>query len=257
MSLDYLTSPLLEPFRHGFFLRRGGKSEGVYGHLNCGLHTQDNPKNVRYNRSLVAHALGIEPQNLFTAYQMHSAKVTTIDHPLPKCLVKVDGLVTKSKSIALGVLTADCQPILFADKEAGVIGAAHAGWRGTLAGIIENTVAAMLDQGARRDCIRAVIGPTISQEKYEVGPEFREEFLYKDPKSQHFFGRNSHGQLVFDLPQYGMIRLHRARIQRAACLRHCTYSDPANYFSYRRNCHEGQPATGLLISVITAQTNLS
>ena len=252
MTLNCLTSSKLEPFQHGFFTRQGGYSKGDYSGLNCGLRSQDSPENIRANRNLVAQSFGIEPQNLFTPYQVHSATVKILDHPLPDGQVRVDGLVTKSKTIALGVLTADCQPILFADREMEIVAAAHAGWQGSLAGIVENTLAAMIELGARRERIQAVIGPAISQENYEVGGEFRDEFLHKDPDSQPYFDKNSMGRWIFDLPAYGMMCLSRAGVQNAECMAQCTYGDPVRYFSYRRNHHHGRSTTGLMISVIMA-----
>ena len=252
MTPQFETSPLLLPFRHGFFARTGGWSEGDYSSLNCGQRSDDDPGRVRRNRETVALTLGAAPGNLFTGYQIHSADVAVLEHRLPAGRIKADALVTKIPSAAIGVLTADCQPVLLADPDSGVVGAAHAGWRGALAGLLENTVDAMAAQGAARSRIRAVIGPAISQENYEVGPEFKDRFLRTDPESRRFFRRDSQGRLVFDLPGYGLMRLGRAGIQDAEWTGNCTYADSARYFSYRRSRHENREATGLLISVIVA-----
>ncbi len=250
MNPEFSVSAELQPFRHGFFARVGGSSEGDYDSLNCGLSTDDDPGRVRLNRAKAARSLDADPRKLFTGHQVHSAKASVIRDTPPNGPIKADGLVTKVPSIAIGVLSADCQPVLFADPESGVIGAAHAGWRGALAGIIENTVDAMINEGAGRGRIRAVIGPAISKDNYQVGPEFQEEFIGKDPESERCFGRDRQGRLVFDLPRYGLMRLARAGIRNRKWIGHCTYADSERYFSYRRGRHENRTSTGLLISVI-------
>lgn len=252
MTAEFTQSRLLHGIRHGFFSRNGGGSKGVYASLNCGERSGDRPESVRRNRGLVAGRLGVDPARLISGRQTHSTRVSVItDAPLNET-PQSDGLVTRASGIALAVLSADCMPILFADSAAGVVGAAHAGWRGALAGVIEETVAAMVRLGSRRRQIRAAVGPAISRENYEVGPEFKDEFLSKDPSSARFFGRDAAGRLVFDLPRYGLDLLGRARICEAHWIGHCTYADPARYFSYRRSRHNSETGTGLLIAAIAA-----
>ena len=181
MTLEIVTSDLLAPIRHGFFSRRGGASSGIFEGLNCGVGSSDQREAVLINRARAAEAMGAEPDHLIGMHQVHSAEVAVVealpqDPQAPR--PRVDALVTATPGLVLSVLTADCQPVLFADAEAGVIGAAHAGWRGTLDGVLEATVEAMLALGARREAICAVIGPTISQRAYEVGPEFFEDFMF-------------------------------------------------------------------------------
>ena len=250
MTLDIITAPSLQPLRHGFFSRIGGASSGVFAGLNCGFGSSDQSEIVAINRARVAAGMGVVPGHLTGVHQVHSADVITTDAPLdPK--PQADGLVTATPGVALSVLTADCQPILFADHTAGVIGACHAGWQGALGGVIENTVAAMVRLGAQASRIAAVIGPTISQRAYEVGPEFRDRFLSVDDASARFFVQGKGDRLQFDLPAYGLHRLRRAGVGQADWTRHCTYSDPVRFFSYRRSVHDKDPDYGRLIAAIT------
>ena len=249
MTLEILTSDSLAPLRHGFFTRRGGASSGVFAGLNCGPGSSDQSEIVTINRARVAQAMAVEPANLVTVHQVHSADVVTVDGPLAE-RPRADAMVTATPGVALGVLTADCQPVLFADTGAGVIGAAHAGWRGALDGVLEATAAAMEGLGAARDRITAVIGPSISQAAYEVGPEFLETFAADDPGNTRFFANGEDGRYLFDLPGYGLERLRAAGVGRAEWTRHCTYADPARFFSYRRACHAGEADYGRLISAI-------
>ncbi|SMX39152.1 peptidoglycan editing factor PgeF [Maliponia aquimaris] len=249
MTLEIITSDSLAPLRHGFFTRRGGASSGIFSGLNCGPGSTDQAEIVAINRARVADAMQVAPGMLTTLHQVHSAEALTVTGPLPDPRPKADALVTATPDIALGVLTADCQPVLFADPAAGVIGAAHAGWRGARDGVLEATVDAMLALGATRDGIRAVIGPTISQLAYEVGPEFFEDFIVDDPRNTRFFAGGRGDRLHFDLPAYGLHRLREAGVE-AEWTRHCTYSDPDRFYSYRRATHAGQADYGRLISVI-------
>jgi YfiH family protein len=180
---------------------------------------------------------------------VHSADVVTVDAPLAE-RPRADAMVTATPGVALGVLTADCQPVLFADSDAGVIGAAHAGWRGALDGVLEATVAAMEGLGAARGRITAVIGPSISQAAYEVGPEFLEDFMAEDPDYIRFFANGENGRYQVDLPAVGLHCLRRAGVGHAEWTRHCTYADAARFYSYRRATHEGEADYGRLISVI-------
>ncbi|MHA6325376.1 peptidoglycan editing factor PgeF [Roseivivax sp. CAU 1753] len=249
MTLDIITSDTLAPMRHGFFSRRGGASSGVFHGLNCGTGSTDQSEMVRINRARAAAAMEVPPEALATVHQVHSAEVVTVTDGLPDPRPCADAMVTATPGIALGVLTADCQPILFADAHAGVIGAAHAGWRGTLDGVLEATIAAMEALGATRQNLRAVIGPTISQRNYEVGPDFLESFVAEDPEYVRFFAGGAGDRMHFDLPAFGLHRLRQAGIT-AEWTRHCTYADPARFYSYRRATHAKEADYGRLISVI-------
>lgn len=249
MTLEIITDGNLEAFRHGFFTRKGGASSGVYESLNCGRGSSDQSEVVAINRSRVAEATGVAPDALVSVHQYHSADVLTLQEP-PEGSPKADAMVTNQPGLALGILTADCQPVLFGDPEAKVIGAAHAGWAGALAGVLENTVDAMVALGARREAIRAVIGPCISQRAYEVGPEFFDRFYDADPENARYFANGNGDKMQFDLPGFGLSCLRRAGVF-AEWTRHCTYSDPDRFFSYRRATHQGEPDYGRLIATIS------
>ncbi|EPX81498.1 peptidoglycan editing factor PgeF [Litoreibacter arenae] len=249
MTLEILTADSLAPVKHGFFTRKGGASSGVFAGLNCGQGSSDQTEAVLTNRARVADAMQVAPDHLVSVHQCHSADVVVVDGPLPD-KPKADGMVCATKGVALGILTADCQPVLFADTDAGVIGAAHAGWGGALAGVLENTVDAMIGLGAKRDNIRAVIGPCISQAAYEVGPEYFDRFYDEDPENARFFANGGGDKMLFDLPGYGLHRLRTAGVQ-AEWTRHCTYSDPARFYSYRRSVHKMEADYGRLIATIT------
>ncbi|THD84932.1 peptidoglycan editing factor PgeF [Aliigemmobacter aestuarii] len=250
MTLEVLTSDLLEGVRHGFFTRRGGASSGIFTGLNCGPGSSDQAEIVSINRARVAEAMGVPADHLATLHQVHSADVVRVTGPLAEPRPRADAMVTATPGLCLGVLTADCQPVLFSDREGGVIGAAHAGWRGTRDGVLEATITAMEDLGARRDRIVAAIGPTISQAAYEVGPEFVEGFLDDDPETARFFANGQGDRALFDLPGYALWRMRRAGIGATEWTRHCTYRDPQRFFSYRRATHAGEVDYGRLISVI-------
>ncbi len=251
MTLDIITADSLSPLRHGFFSRRGGASSGVFQGLNCGLGSTDQHEAVTINRTRVANAMGVPLAAIAGVHQVHSADVVTITDPAQTAdRPKADALVTATKGVALSVLTADCQPVLFADHDAGVIGAAHAGWKGALGGVLEATVEAMEALGAKRANIRAVIGPTISQRAYEVGPELFETFIDEDPSFARFFAQGEGDRMLFDLPALGLYRLRQAGVAQAEWTRHCTYSDAARFFSYRRTTHAKEVDYGRLIAVI-------
>jgi YfiH family protein len=250
MTLEILTSELLSPVRHGFFTRRGGASSGVFHGLNCGLGSSDQSEIVRINRHRVADAMDVAPEDLATIYQVHSADALTLDSPPEQGTVKADAMVTATPGLALGVLTADCQPVLFSDPEAGVIGAAHAGWKGALGGVLEATLERMEELGADRARIVAAIGPTISQQAYEVGPEFLETFLAEDSESARFFANGTGDRYHFDLVGYSLNRLRTAGIADVEWIRRCTYSEPERFYSYRRSVHNKEADYGRLISVI-------
>ncbi len=249
MTLDIITSDLLSPLRHGFFGRGGGASSGVFAGLNCGMGSSDQHEAVAINRERVALAMGAEAASLAGVHQVHSADAVTVTHA-PEPPPKADALVTATPGVVLSVLTADCQPVLFADRDAGVIGAAHAGWRGALDGVLEATIEAMEALGARREDSAAVIGPSISQRAYEVGPEFFETFIAEDPDYGRFFAQGDGDRLLFDLPGFGLHRLRAAGIGQATWTRHCTYSDPDRFFSYRRSVHRREADYGRLIAAI-------
>lgn len=248
MMLEIITSDALPP-RHGFFTRKGGASSGIFAGLNCGTGSSDQAEIVAINRTRVAEAMGVTPDALVTVNQVHSPDVVTVTGPLAD-RPRADAMVTAMPGLALAVLTADCQPVLFADAQAGVIGAAHAGWRGALDGVLEATVAAMEALGARREAISAVIGPCISQAAYEVGPEFLDAFRDDDPANTRFFANGAGDRLLFDLPGFGLHRLRTAGVGQAEWVRHCTYRDSERFYSFRRTTHSGEADYGRLISVI-------
>ena len=250
MTLEILTSDLLSPVRHGFFSRRGGASSGIFSGLNCGYGSSDQTDVVTVNRSRVADAMAVAPDALIGVHQVHSPTVLTVDAPITGEKPKADAVVTATPGLALTILTADCQPVLFADPNANVIGAAHAGWRGALDGVLEATLEAMVALGARREDTIAVIGPTISQRAYEVGPEFLDDFAADSPDNMRFFVNGQGDRLHFDLPAFGLHRLRAAGIGQAEWTRHCTYSDPERFYSYRRSTHAKEADYGRLISAI-------
>lgn len=249
MTLEIITADALKEVRHGFFTRRGGASSGVFAGLNCGQGSSDQSEIVEINRGRVADAMAVAADDLVTVHQVHSAQVVQVDAALPQ-RPKADAMVTATPGLALGILTADCQPVLFADHSAGVIGAAHAGWRGALDGVLEATLEAMEALGAQRADTVAVIGPTISQRAYEVGPEFLDAFMADDIDNQRFFANGQNDRYLFDLPAFGLHRLRSIGVGHAEWTRHCTYCDPDRFYSYRRTTHNGEADYGRLISVI-------
>lgn len=252
MTLEILTANSLSAHKHGFFTRHGGASSGIFAGLNCGFGSSDQTSAVTLNRNHVAEAMDVPVENLASVHQYHSAEVVIIDQPLGAERPKADAMVTGTTGIALGILTADCAPVLFADPETGVIGAAHAGWQGALGGVLEATLDAMETLGATRENITAVIGPCISQAAYEVGLDFMARFTAEDPDNARFFAAGTADRVQFDLPAYALHRLHHAGVGDAEWSHHCTYSDPARFYSYRRCVHEKQVDYGRLISVIRA-----
>ncbi|MEM9048027.1 MAG: peptidoglycan editing factor PgeF [Pseudomonadota bacterium] len=244
-----ITSPLLKPAPHGFFGRAGGVSLGIYASLNCGPGAGDDPDAVACNRARVAAHLGVRPHALLTLHQIHSPTVLTVTEPFggegPGGRPRADAMVTTQPGLALGALAADCAPVLFFSP--GVIGAAHAGWRGALAGVLEATIAAMLGLGAKN--IRATIGPCISQRAYEVGPEFLDAFLAEDPNHAGFFAGGAGDRMRFDLPGFCLARLRAAGVE-ADWTGHCTYAHPDRFFSYRRTTHRREADYGRMISAI-------
>ena len=238
--------------RHGFFTREGGYSSGIYASLNCGFGSGDDKTTVARNRALVGQKLGVGNEQLLTTWQHHSSDTIAVTAPWdPMAPPRGDAIVTTTPGIAIAILSADCAPILFADPEAGVIGAAHAGWKGAVGGVTDSTIAAMEKLGASRARTTAVIGPTISQVAYEVGPEFFERFMDEDRTSRRFFKssqRSDHH--MFDLPGYIARRLADAGIMTVVDLGVCTYREEERFFSYRRATHRRHDNYGRQISAI-------
>ena len=252
--LDSIQSPdlALPGISHGFFTRAGGVSEGIYKSLNGGLGSNDDPGTVAENRRRMARTLGLAPEHLLSLYQIHSADVVTVMEPWSSAeRPRADAMVTRVPGLALAIGTADCGPVLFADATTGVIGAAHAGWKGAFTGVLEATLAAMEALGATRPNIVAVLGPTIRHTAYEVGPEFAARFREVHPGWDAFFTPSAReGHFMFDLPAYIGDRLTKAGVGRFADLGLCTYADEARFFSYRRTTHRGEADYGRLIAAI-------
>jgi polyphenol oxidase len=242
----------LAGLRHAFFTRDGGVSGGVYQSLNGGPGSDDVSANVAENRARMAAALGVRPQCFLTAYQVHSPDVVTIEKPWPPSdRPRADAIVTRTPGLAIGVTTADCGPVLFADARSRVIGAAHAGWRGALTGVLEATIAAMEACGADRAHIAAALGPTIRQPNYEVGPEFVARFTAADPANGRFFKPSTRADhALFDLAGYIAARLAAAGVGQIEDLGHCTYADSTRFFSYRRSTHQGEADYGRHVNAI-------
>lgn len=250
----FITSPDLaaEPgIRHAFFTREGGVSTGIYASLNGGLGSADDPAAIAANRARMAAHFEVEPSHLVSIHQVHSADAELVTGPWPGERPRADAMVTIASGVALGISTADCGPILFADSEARVIGAAHAGWKGAFTGIVGATVTAMEKLGARRERILAVLGPTIGPRAYEVGPEFIERFKQENATYARFFHASERpAHAMFDLPAFIALRAQEAGIGRFVDLALCTYSDEARFYSYRRTTHRKEPDYGRLISAI-------
>jgi YfiH family protein len=238
--------------RHAFFTRRGGVSEGLFGSLNCGFGSGDAPQKVADNRAIAMALLGLTADRLVTVRQIHSAEVVIVERPWRRERTpSADGLVTAAPGIALGVLAADCAPILLHDPVARVIGAAHGGWRGALGGIVDATIARMAELGAERSRIRAAIGPCIGRRSYEVGPEFPQLFAADDPGNIRFFvPAVCSGRFLFDLAGYIAHRLSHAGIARVEVIAHDTVIEQEQFFSYRRACLRGERAFGRGLSAI-------
>jgi YfiH family protein len=247
-----ITHELLDGVPHGFFPREGGVSTGLYAGLNCGAGSDDDPAAVAENRRCVAAFFGKGPEALRTLHQVHGTRAITPDAAPPPSPPRADGQVTGDPALVIGALAADCAPVLFADRAARLVGAAHAGWRGALDGILEATVDALVAAGADRARVVAVVGPCISQRAYEVGEEFLERFVDEDPEHARFFAGGPAGKPMFDLPGFCLWRLRAAGVAEAAWTGHCTYGDEARFYSYRRATHRGEPDYGRLIGAIAA-----
>jgi YfiH family protein len=238
--------------RHGFFTRAGGVSDGVYASLNAGIGSDDAPQNVVENRARMAAALGVPPERLLTCYQVHSPKAVVAVEPWgADARPRADAIVTTVAGLAIGVSTADCGPVLFADAQARVIGAAHAGWRGALAGVTDETIVAMQRLGAARERIVAAVGPMIRQPNYETGTDVWDRFIAADPANARFFRPSKReGHFMFDLAGYVVARLAAARIGTIEDVDACTYADVEKFFSYRRMTHRGEADYGRHINAI-------
>jgi purine-nucleoside/S-methyl-5'-thioadenosine phosphorylase / adenosine deaminase len=242
----------LPGIRHAFFTRAGGVSQGLYASLNGGLGSRDEADHVRENRARMAAALGVAPTHLVSCFQIHSPDVIVAATPWTREQApRADAIVTRVTGLAIGVTTADCGPILFADGAAGVVGAAHAGWKGALTGVLETTIDAMEKLGARRAHMRAALGPMIRQPNYEVGPEFIERFSAADGANARFFASAPRARhAMFDLAGYIAARLARAGIAHVEDLGLCTYADPERFFSFRRTTHRAEPDYGRHVNAI-------
>jgi hypothetical protein len=256
---DPVRAPTLDALRdigirHGYFTRVGGVSDGIYGSLNIGTGSADEPGKVRENRKRVAVWMGVDADHLLTAYQIHSPDTLIVRAPFEGERPKADALATDTPGVALGVSTADCGPVLFADARARVIGAAHAGWKGAFTGVLESTIVAMEGLGAHRGDIIAVLGPSIGPDNYEVGPEFVERFVAADAANQRYFTASPNaGHAMFDLNGYTVERLARAGVA-AEKLDRCTYAEEDLFFSYRRTTHRKEADYGRQISAIVLES---
>lgn len=236
---------------HAFFTRRGGISTGIYETLNAGIGSKDDSVAVEENRRRMVAFLGLPGPDLVTPWQVHSADAVVVDGPFAGDRAKADGIVSATRGLGIAVVTADCGPVLFADARAGVVGAAHAGWRGATGGVLEATIAAMESCGARRQDIVAVLGPTITQAAYEIGADMADGILAGDPKAADFLAPGVDAtKRQFDLPGLILSRLERAGVGEARFVGRCTYGEEDSFFSYRRTTHRGEPDYGRQLSAI-------
>jgi polyphenol oxidase len=250
MTIETITAKSLSGIPHGFLGRKGGVSAGIYAGLNIALGSKDDREAVLENRRRAVAAV-MPGAALARVYQIHSPDVITMTQaPDQDNPPKADAMVTKTRGLVLGISTADCVPVLFADREAGVVGAAHSGWKGALGGVNEATLAAMEALGADRTRIACAIGPCIAQKSYEVDDEFFQRFAEADPANERFFGSGKPGHHQFDIEGYVAARLAAAGVRQIECLGQDTYSQPDRFFSYRRTCHAGEPDYGTQISLI-------
>ncbi|SFU19960.1 peptidoglycan editing factor PgeF [Mesorhizobium sp. YR577] len=255
ITLNPIRSALLgeaetKGIRHGYFTRVGGVSNGIYEGLNIGSGSNDDQSLVRENRRRVAAWMGVDVDSLLSAHQIHSPDVIVAREPFSGARPKADAIVTDRPRIAIGATTADCGPVLFADAEAKVIGAAHAGWKGAFTGVLENTITAMEGLGAKRERIVAVLGPSIGPDNYEVGPEFVARFVEVDGENARYFAPSkTPGHAMFDLNLYTVDRLLKAGVN-AESLDRCTYAEEDLFYSYRRSTHRKEADYGRQISAI-------
>ncbi|MBI3440275.1 MAG: peptidoglycan editing factor PgeF [Proteobacteria bacterium] len=256
--MKFLTTDLenISWLRHGFFTRLGGVSTGIYTSLNCGMKTDDRPTHVRTNRAKVSEALYLAPEQLVIAKQVHGTTILPVTKPWDNDHApEADAIVTVEPGIGLGVLTADCAPILLADKKARIIGAAHAGWRGALNGIIESTVEEMQKMGAKTENIAAAIGPCIGPNSYEVRDDFKGPFIARDKTNERFFKKSPKpGHLLFNLPGYVASRLNRQGIKTVHDVQQDTLTNATSFFSNRRAFLKSEHGFGLQLSVISIKS---
>jgi polyphenol oxidase len=255
-QLSPVTHPLLSngDIHHAFFTRKGGVSEGIYAGLNVGSGSHDDPALVKENRRRAAAHFGDETAQIVTPWQVHSPDAVIVDGPFKGEKPQADGIATATPGVIIGVVTADCGPILFADEQARVIGAAHAGWKGALHGVLENTIQAMEQLGAQRRRMKAVLGPSISQPNYEVSAGYQATFTEQDAAFDRFFAPSDReGHAMFDLRGFTLMQLERAGVQ-ADMTADCTYADEANFFSYRRTTHRKEPDYGRQLSAISIRS---
>jgi YfiH family protein len=254
LKASFLAAPALSVLpnvAHAFFTRNGGVSTGLYASLNGGRGSNDDPEAVAENRRRMCAVLGVGTDRLATPYQIHSPTAVIATEAWAKgAAPQADAVVSATPGLAIGISTADCGPLLFADGEAGVVAAAHAGWKGALGGVLESTVATMEKLGARRDRIKAVLGPCIRQPSYEVGPEFVETFAAADPANRAYFVPAPSGKSLFDLGGYILTRLRAAELGTVEDLGLDTYADEARFFSFRRTTHRKEPDYGRLVAAI-------
>lgn len=242
--------------RHAFFTRTGGVSTGLYASLNCGLGSNDDPEAVRENRARAAARMEVPASHLVTCHQIHSPTCVVVEQPwTTDAMPRADAMVSRQPGIALGILTADCAPVLFADSKARVIGAAHSGWKGARAGVLEATVARMVELGAKPGRIVACIGPCIAQRSYEVGPEFPAPFHEEDERNRDYFApARKPGHFLFDLAAYVTRRLGDAGVTVIQRCPNDTVAEEDRFFSYRRSCLRGEPDYGRGLSAIVLQS---
>ncbi|MCY4100777.1 MAG: peptidoglycan editing factor PgeF [Rhodobacteraceae bacterium] len=249
MSPHYITSKLLEPKRHGFFTRKNGVSKNPFQSLNCGLNSHDDKTRVVKNRHLIEKTLGIEQGNLVFLNQKHTSRVVILESNSTPTF-EADGMVTQQKGLGLAILTADCQPIFFLDPGNGITGAIHAGWKGTLKGVIGNAIREMISLGSDVKNIRVVVGPSISMVNYEFGKDLRDEFVDNIPASERCFSQISDQKYLFDLMGLSRILLLKEGIKQVEFIDLCTYQNESWFFSCRRSFHRNEPGFGLNASVI-------
>jgi hypothetical protein len=250
VSLDIVRAGALDGVAHGFFGRAGGFSTGAVVGLNCGMGSGDDPRTVEANRRLAADAI-LPAAPIASVYQIHSPTAVIVTGAAPYAeRPQADALATDRPGLLLGIVTADCAPILLADTDAGVIGAAHAGWRGAVAGVTDQAIAAMISLGARVERIAAAIGPCLAKASFEVGDDFADNLLADDPDNERFFGEGSGGKPHFDLEAYLVARLAAAGIKRIEAVGLDTYELEERFYSYRRATHRNEPTYGRQLSLI-------
>ncbi len=250
MAVEVIQSDVLRTVAHGFLGRKGGVSTGIYAGLNVGLGSEDARESVIQNRLLGVQSV-LPGATLARVHQFHSADVVQVDSAIPQDdPPRGDAMVTDQPNLLLGIVTADCVPVLFADTDAGVIGAAHAGWKGAISGVLENTITTMEKLGAQASRISCAIGPCIAQKSYEVDEGFFRNFVTQNAQNERFFGDGKAGHYQFDIEGYVAARLAAAGIRTVACLGEDTYSQLDRFFSYRRSCHLGEPGYGRQLSLI-------